>query len=78
LSFVPSSNRTAGSSCYLAHDDVPEATNSNGTPIYTTMEMEKYESLHYREFVQTRVYDVNLPERVGWDEELPTILRTIS
>jgi hypothetical protein len=42
------------------------------------MEMEKYESLHYREFVQTRVYDVNLPERVGWDEELPTILRTIS
>jgi hypothetical protein len=40
--------------------------------------MEKYESLHHREFAHTRVYDVNLLERVGLDEELPTILHTIS
>jgi hypothetical protein len=40
--------------------------------------MEKYESLHHREFAHTRMYDVNLLERVGLDEELPTILRTVS
>jgi hypothetical protein len=39
--------------------------------------MEKYESLHRREFTHTSVYNVNLVERVGLDEELPTILRTI-
>jgi hypothetical protein len=51
----------------------------NGDDIsnYTIEEMEKYESLHCREFAHTRIYDVNLLERVGLDEELPTILRTI-
>jgi hypothetical protein len=39
--------------------------------------MEKYESLRRREFAHTRIYNVNLLERVGLDEELPTILRTI-
>jgi hypothetical protein len=39
--------------------------------------MEKYESLHRREFAHTHIYDVNLLERVGLDEELPTILQTI-
>jgi hypothetical protein len=39
--------------------------------------MEKYKSLHRREFACTRIYDVNLLDRVGLDEELPTILRTI-
>jgi hypothetical protein len=39
--------------------------------------MEKYESLCHREFANTRVYDVNLLERVGLDEKLPTILRTV-
>jgi hypothetical protein len=46
--------------------------------IRPTEEMNKYESLRHREFGHTRVYDVNLFERVGLDEELPTILRTIS
>jgi hypothetical protein len=45
--------------------------------IRTTEEMEKYESLHHREFAHTRVYDVNLLERVGLDKELPTILLTV-
>jgi hypothetical protein len=76
-SFVPSPHGTAGSSHFLAHDDIPEATNNDDIPIYTTTEMEKYESLHYREFVHTCVYDVNLLERVGLDKKLPTILRTI-
>jgi hypothetical protein len=39
--------------------------------------MNKYESLYRREFAHIRVYDVNLLERVGIDEVLPLILRTI-
>jgi hypothetical protein len=46
--------------------------------ICTTEEMEMYESLCHREFAHTRVYNVNLLERVGLDEGLPTILWTIS
>jgi hypothetical protein len=76
-SFMPSPHETAGSSRYLAHDDVPEATNSDDISIRTTEEMEKYESLCHREFAHTFIYDVNLLERVGLDEELPTILWTI-
>jgi hypothetical protein len=77
LSFVPSPHGTAGSSYYLAHDDVPVATDGDDTSICTTEEMNKYESLRHREFAHTHVYDVNLLERVGLDEELPTILRNI-
>jgi hypothetical protein len=65
------------SSHYLAHDDIPEATDGDNISIRTTKEMEKYESLHRREFAHTRVYDVNLLEMVGLDEELPTILQTV-
>jgi hypothetical protein len=54
------------------------AIDNDNIPIYTTTEMEKYKSLRYREFVHTHVYDVNLLERIGLDEELPTILWTIS
>jgi hypothetical protein len=74
---VPSPHGTTTLSHYIAHDDVPKATNSNDISICTTEEMEMYESLHHREFAHTRVYDVNLVERVGSDEELPTILQTI-
>jgi hypothetical protein len=76
-SFVLSLHRTAGSSRYLAHDDVPEAMDDDEISIRTTEEMEKYESLRHREFADTHIYDVNLLERVVLDEELPTILRTI-
>jgi hypothetical protein len=53
------------------------ATGGDDISIRSTEEMEKYESLRQREFGHTRVYDVNLPERVGMDEELPLILRII-
>jgi hypothetical protein len=66
-----------GSMHYLAHDDVPMATDGDGISIYSTEEMEKYESLCQREFSHTHVYDVNMLKRVGTDEELPLILRTI-
>jgi hypothetical protein len=74
---MTSPHRTMGSSCYLAHDDVPEATDGDDILICTTKKMEEYESLCHREFCHTHIYDVNLLERVGLDEELPTILRTI-
>jgi hypothetical protein len=63
---------------YLVHDDVPEAIVGDDIFICTTEEMEKYESLRRLEFAHTREYDMNLLERVGLDEELPTILWTIS
>jgi hypothetical protein len=75
---VPSPHETVGSSRYLAHDDVPEATDGDDISIRTTKEMEKYESLCHQEFAHTRIYDVNLLERVGLDKEVPTILQTIS
>jgi hypothetical protein len=46
----------------------------DGISIHTTEQMKKYESLCHREFAHTHVYDVNLLERVGLDEEFPTIL----
>jgi hypothetical protein len=70
-------HRTVGLSRYLAHDDVPEATDGDDISICTTEDMEKYTSLRHRVFAHTHVYDVNLLELVGLDEELPTILRTI-
>jgi hypothetical protein len=74
---VPSLQGTAGLSHYLAHDDVPEDTNGDDISIRTIEEVEKYKSLRHREFAHTHVYDVNLLERVGLDEELSTILRTV-
>jgi hypothetical protein len=74
---VPSPHETEGTIYYLAHNDVPMALNGDDINIRSTEEMEKYESLHQREFGHTRVYDVNLLERVGMDEELPLILQTI-
>jgi hypothetical protein len=44
-SFIPSPHGTAGSSRYLAHDDIPAATDDNDICIHTTEEMEKDESL---------------------------------
>jgi hypothetical protein len=76
-SFMPSPHRTTGSSRYLAHDDVSVAMDGNNISIHTTEEMEKYDSLRHQEFAHTRAYDVNLLERVGLDEELPTIIQTI-
>jgi hypothetical protein len=71
---VPSPYRIAGSSHYLTHDDVLASTDGNDISIRTTEEMERYESLRRQEFAHTHVYDVNLLERVGLDEELPIIL----
>jgi hypothetical protein len=76
-SFVPSPHETRGSKRYLAHDDIHVATDGDDISICSTEEIEKYESLCQWEFSHTHVYDVNLLERVGMDEELPLILQTI-
>jgi hypothetical protein len=62
---VPSTHETRGSIRYLAHDDVPMATDGDAISIRSTENMEKYESLCQREFCHTCVYDVNLLKRVG-------------
>jgi hypothetical protein len=46
-SFVPSPHETVGSNHYLAHDDIPEAMNSDDISICTTEEMEQYEFVHH-------------------------------
>jgi hypothetical protein len=71
---MPSPHGTMGLSRYLGYDDILEAVDGDDISIRTTEEMEKYESLRHREFAHTRVYDVNLLERVRLDEELLTIL----
>jgi hypothetical protein len=64
-SFMSSPHETGESVHYLAHNDIPTATDGNEISICSAKEMEKYESLHHREFGHTRAYDVNLLERVG-------------
>jgi hypothetical protein len=76
-SFVASPHETGGSIRYLAHNGVPMATDGDNISIHSIEKMEKYESLHQREFGHTCVYDVNLIEMVGMDEEHPLILQTI-
>jgi hypothetical protein len=49
-------------------------TDGDDISIRSIEEMEKYESLRQQEFGHTRVYDVNLLERVGMDKEPPLIL----
>jgi hypothetical protein len=73
-SFEPSPHKTGGSICYLAHDDIPMATEGDEISIRSNEEMEKHESLHQQEFGHTHVYDVNLLKRVGTHEEPPLIL----
>jgi hypothetical protein len=52
------------------------AMDDNDISIRSIEKMEKYKSLHHREFNHTHVYNVNFLESVGMDEELPLILRT--
>jgi hypothetical protein len=49
----------------------------NDISIYTPEELERLESLWVREFVHTRVYDVNLLKKGEMDINLPTLFHTI-
>jgi hypothetical protein len=70
-SFMPSLHGTAGLSCYLAQDDVSEATNGNDISIRTTDKIEKYESHRHREFAHTRIYDVTCLRGLVWMKSFP-------
>jgi hypothetical protein len=65
---VPPPHETGGSIHYLAHNDVPMATDGDDISIHST-EMEMYESPCHREFGHTHVYDVNLLE---WMKSFPS------
>jgi hypothetical protein len=45
--------------------------------IYTPEALERLESLQFREFVHTHVYDVNLLKKGKMDVDLPTLFRGI-
>jgi hypothetical protein len=45
--------------------------------IYTPEELERLESLQVREFIHTRVYDVNLLKKGEMDVNLPTLFCAI-
>jgi hypothetical protein len=45
--------------------------------IYTPEELERLESLQVREFIHTRVYDVNLLKKGEMDVDLPTLFSTV-
>jgi hypothetical protein len=49
----------------------------NDISIYTPEELERLESLRVREFVHTRVYDVNLLKKGEIDVDLPTLFRAV-
>jgi hypothetical protein len=49
----------------------------DGISIYTPEELERLESLWVREFVDTRVYDVNLLKKGEMDVDLPTLFYVI-
>jgi hypothetical protein len=57
-----------GSIRYLAHNDVPMATDGDDISIRSTEE---------QGFGRTLVYNVNLLQRIGMDKDLPFILPTI-
>jgi hypothetical protein len=45
--------------------------------IYTLEELERLESLQAREFIHTRVYDVNLLKKEEMDVDLPTLFHAV-
>jgi hypothetical protein len=45
--------------------------------IYTPEELERLDSLRVREFIHTRVYDVNLLKKGEMDIDLPILFRVV-
>jgi hypothetical protein len=76
-SFVPSWHRVAQLSYSPAQTKGRKIVDDNDISIYTLEELERLESLRVREFVHTRVYDVNLLKKGEMDIDLPTLFRAI-
>jgi hypothetical protein len=60
FSFVPSWHRAAQLSYSPPHTRAHNIMDDDDISIYTSEELQRLESLRVREFVHTRVYDVNL------------------
>jgi hypothetical protein len=72
-SFVPSLHRAAQLSYNPAQIRGRKIMEDDGIYIYMPEELERLESLRVREFVHTRVYDVNLLKKGEMDINLPTL-----
>jgi hypothetical protein len=76
-SFVPSWHRAVQLSYSPAQTRGRKIVDDNDISIYTLEELERLESLRVREFVHTRVYDINLLKKAEMDIDLPTLFHAI-
>jgi hypothetical protein len=72
-SFVPSWHRAAQLSYSPAQTGGHKIVDDDDISIYTLKELERLESLWVREFVHSRVYDVNLLKKGEKDIDLPAL-----
>jgi hypothetical protein len=77
LSFVPSWHRATQLSYSRAQTRGRKIMDDDDISIYTPEELERLESLQVREFVHTRVYDVNLLNKGEMDVDLLTLFHTV-
>jgi hypothetical protein len=56
---------------------MPLIDDDNNNSIRSHEELARFESLHVQEFALTQVYNVSLFECLGFDIELPTVIRII-
>jgi hypothetical protein len=75
-SFVASWHRATQLSYNPAQTKGRKIMNDDDISIYTS-ELERLESLRVREFIHTRVYDVNLLRKGEMDVDLPTLFHAI-
>jgi hypothetical protein len=76
-SFLPSWHRAAQLSYSPAQTGGHKIIDDDDISIYTPEELERLESLQVREFIHTRVYDVNLLKKGEMDVNLPTLFCAI-
>jgi hypothetical protein len=76
-SFVPSLCRAMQLSYSPAQTKGRKIVDDNDISIYTSEELERLESLRVREFVHTRVYDVNLLKKGETGIDLPSLFHAV-
>jgi hypothetical protein len=74
---MPSCHRAAQLSYNPAQTEGRKIMDDDDNSIYTPEALERLESLQFREFVHTHVYDVNLLKKGKMDVDLPTLFRGI-
>jgi hypothetical protein len=76
-SFMPSWRRAAQLSYSPAQTRGHKIMDDDDISIYTPEELERLESLRVREFIHTRVYDVNLLKKGEMYVDLPTLFHAV-